>query len=84
MPLVQQYPVDLYLCGHTHGGQVRMPWYGAVLTSSSLGKRYEMGEYVEQNTRLYISRGIGLEGLSAPRLRLLCPPEIVLWELSGC
>jgi predicted MPP superfamily phosphohydrolase len=83
MPLVQQYPVDLYLCGHTHGGQVRLPIYGALITSSDLGKRYEMGPYVEQNTMLYISRGIGLEGLSAPRLRLLCPPEIILFRLSG-
>jgi predicted MPP superfamily phosphohydrolase len=83
MPVVQDYPVDLYLCGHTHGGQVRLPLYGAVLTSSALGKQYEMGPYVEQGTTLYISRGIGLEGLSAPRLRLLCPPEIILFSLSG-
>ncbi len=83
MPVVQQYPVDLYLCGHTHGGQVRLPFYGAILTSSALGKRYEMGRYTENNTTLYISRGIGLEGLSAPRMRLLCPPEIILFTLSG-
>jgi predicted MPP superfamily phosphohydrolase len=83
MPTVQNYPVDLYLCGHTHGGQIRAPLYGAILTSSALGKRYEMGPYVEQNTTLYISRGIGLEGLSAPRMRLLCPPEIILFTLSG-
>jgi predicted MPP superfamily phosphohydrolase len=83
MPLAQQYPVDLYLCGHTHGGQVRLPIYGAIITSSSLGKRYEMGPYVEKDTTLYISRGVGLEGLSAPRMRLLCPPEIILFSLSG-
>jgi predicted MPP superfamily phosphohydrolase len=83
MPLVQQYPIDLYLCGHTHGGQIRLPLYGAIITSSALGKRYEMGPYVEQDTTLYISRGIGLEGLSAPRMRLLCPPEIILFTLSG-
>jgi len=83
MPLARQHPVDLYLCGHTHGGQIRMPWYGAILTSTVTGKRYEMGPYMEQNTTLYISRGIGLEGLSAPRMRLLCPPEIILFHLSG-
>jgi predicted MPP superfamily phosphohydrolase len=83
MPVVQQYPVDLYLCGHTHGGQVRLPIYGALLTSSALGKRYEMGPYVENGTTLYISRGIGLEGLPAPRMRLLCPPEIILFTLEG-
>ncbi|MDX1524597.1 MAG: hypothetical protein R3264_23405, partial [Anaerolineae bacterium] len=83
MPGVQEYPVDLYLCGHTHGGQIRLPIYGAILTSSQLGKRYEMGKYVEQDTTLYISRGIGLEGLSAPRMRLLCKPEIILFTISG-
>jgi hypothetical protein len=83
MPQAQQLPIDLYLCGHTHGGQVRLPFFGAVLTSSALGKQYEMGLYREQGTTMYISRGIGLEGLSAPRLRLLCEPEITLFTLSG-
>ncbi|MCB0209242.1 MAG: metallophosphoesterase [Anaerolineae bacterium] len=83
MPVVKNYDVDLYLCGHTHGGQIRMPGYGAILTSSVTGKQYEMGPYIEQNTTLYVSRGIGLEGLSAPRMRLLCPPEIILFTLAG-
>jgi predicted MPP superfamily phosphohydrolase len=81
MPLVQNYPLDLYLCGHTHGGQVRVPGYGAILTSSVTGKRYEMSRYDEQGTTLYVSRGIGLEGLSAPRIRLLCRPEIILFTV---
>lgn len=83
MPLVQQYDIDLYLCGHTHGGQFRVPGYGAILTSSVTGKQYEMGRYQENGTTLYISRGIGLEGLSAPRMRLLCPPEIILFSVGG-
>ncbi len=82
MPLVQQYDVDLYLCGHTHGGQVRLPGYGALITSAVTGKRYEMGRYTENGTTLYVSRGIGLEGMSAPRLRLFCPPEITLVTLT--
>jgi predicted MPP superfamily phosphohydrolase len=83
MPVVQNFPVDLYLCGHTHGGQVRVPGYGALVTSSMTGKRYEMSRYDEQGTTLYVSRGIGLEGLSAPRIRLLCRPEVILFTLSG-
>lgn len=83
MPLVQHHGIDLYLCGHTHGGQFRVPGYGAILTSSVTGKRYEMGRYQENGTTLYISRGIGLEGLSAPRMRLLCPPEIILFSVTG-
>jgi len=83
MPSVQNYPVNLYLCGHTHGGQVRVPGYGALITSTITGKRYEMGRYDENGTTLYVSRGIGLEGLSAPRLRLFCPPEMTLVTLRG-
>ncbi len=83
MPFVQKFDVNLYLCGHTHGGQVRVPGYGAIITSASTGKRYEMGRYDENGTTLYVSRGIGLEGLSAPRLRLFCPPEMTLVTLRG-
>ncbi len=75
--------IDLYLCGHTHGGQVRLPGYGALLTASALGKRYEMGRYDKEGTTLYVSRGIGMEGLAAPRVRFLSPPEITLFEISG-
>ncbi len=74
--------IDLYLCGHTHGGQIRLPGYGAVLTSSSLGKQYEMGLYTVGDTHLYVNRGVGFEGLSAPRIRFLSPPEVTLFELS--
>jgi predicted MPP superfamily phosphohydrolase len=83
IPVAPQFDIDLYLCGHTHGGQVRLPLYGAVVTSSKLGKRFEMGHYKIKDTHLYVSRGVGLEGLGAPRVRFLCPPEITLCSLSG-
>ena len=83
MPLARDLGVDLYLCGHTHGGQLRLPLYGAIATSSKWGKRYEMGRYREGETTLYVSRGLGVEGLGAPRARFLSPPEIILWEISS-
>ena len=83
MPEAVELGVDLYLCGHTHGGQVRLPLIGALITSSAFGKRYEMGRYREKETTLYVSRGLGMEGLGAPRARLLSPPEVILWTLSG-
>ena len=83
MPEAAGHEIDLYLCGHTHGGQVRLPIIGAVLTSSQLGKRYEMGLYQGGRTHMYVSRGIGLEGLSAPRVRFLAPPEITLVTVQG-
>ena len=83
MPEASCAGIDLYLCGHTHGGQIRLPLLGAVVTSSKYGKRYEMGRYQAGSTTLYVSRGIGLEGKGAPRMRFLCPPEIELFELRG-
>jgi uncharacterized protein len=83
MPEAATREIDLYLCGHTHGGQVRLPLLGPILTSSQLGRRYVMGLYRAGRTHLYISRGIGLEGLSAPRVRFLAPPEMTLVTIKG-
>ena len=78
MPQATEHGVDVYLCGHTHGGQVRLPGYGALITSSQLKRAYVMGHYRRGLTHLYVSRGIGFEGLSAPRVRFLAPPEVTL------
>ena len=82
-PAAAKMGIGLYLCGHTHGGQIRLPIYGAVATSSRWGKRYEQGHHTEGTMTLYVCRGLGLEGLGAPRARFLAPPEIVLWEITG-
>jgi predicted MPP superfamily phosphohydrolase len=82
MPVAAQLGVQLYLCGHTHGGQLRLPFYGALATSSRWGKKYEMGLYREGNSTLYVSRGLGMEGLGAPRARFLAVPEIILWTIN--
>ncbi len=74
---------DLYVCGHTHGGQLRLPLLGAVFTGSAYGRKYVMGRYNLTHTTLYTTRGVGLEGWGAPRARFLCPPEVVLWEING-
>ena len=83
MPQAAALGVDLYLAGHTHGGQWRVPGFGAILTSSQYWKRYEAGAYREADTTLYVSRGLGMEGFGTPRARLFCPPEVVLITLCG-
>ena len=83
MPEASELGIDLYLCGHTHGGQVRLPLFGALITSSDFWKRYEMGRYERDGTTMYVSRGLGMEGMGAPRARFLSPPEVVVWRLSG-
>ena len=75
--------IDLQLSGHTHAGQVRLPWFGALYAGLLYGKRFEAGRYAMKPMTLYTSRGIGLEGKGAPRVRFLAPPEIILWELKG-
>ncbi len=75
--------VDLYLTGHTHGGQIRLPFYGALITASNTGKKYEAGRYEVNEMTMYVSRGIGMEGMAAPRARFLCPPEVVCVDLFG-
>ena len=82
-PEAAEAGVDLQLSGHTHGGQVRLPLYGALYAASLYGKRFEMGRKQLDGLTLYVTRGIGMEGKSAPRVRFLCPPEIILWDISA-
>ncbi len=75
--------IDLYLTGHTHGGQIRLPFYGAMMTLSDYGKKYESGLFREGDTTMYVSRGIGTEDDGLLRARFLCPPEITYIEIIG-
>jgi predicted MPP superfamily phosphohydrolase len=74
--------VDLYCAGHTHGGQVALPFYGALVTLSKFGKKYESGLHREGPTWLYVTRGVGMEGGSAPRVRFFARPEVTVIELA--
>ncbi|UCD15100.1 MAG: metallophosphoesterase, partial [Candidatus Omnitrophota bacterium] len=74
--------IDLYLAGHTHGGQVNVPFYGALITCSRYGKKYESGKYRVNNMVLYVNRGIGMEGGDAPRVRFLCRPQITIFDIG--
>ena len=73
--------VDLYLAGHTHGGQVCLPFYGAILTFSKFGKKYEAGRYQVGDKAAYINRGLGMEGGKAPRVRFFARPEIAVFDI---
>ena len=75
--------IDLQFSGHTHGGQVRLPFYGALFAGSLYGKAFESGRRQLNGLTLYVTRGIGMEGAGAPRVRFLCSPEIIVWEIDG-
>lgn len=73
--------IDLYCAGHTHGGQIALPFYGALVTLSKYGKRFEGGTYKVDNTWLNVNRGIGMEGGPAPRVRFWATPEITVIDI---
>jgi predicted MPP superfamily phosphohydrolase len=77
-----QRSVDLVCAGHTHGGQVCLPFYGAIITQSKYGKQFEAGLYKVNQTWMYVNRGIGMEGGVDPRVRFLARPEVTVLDLQ--
>ncbi len=74
--------VDLVVSGHTHGGQVQIPFFGPPITLSSVPRSVAAGGLHQlDGRRVYVSRGIGWEHGHAPRVRFLCPPEVTLLRL---
>ena len=72
--------VNLVLSGHTHGGQIRLPLYGAVGEPfTELGRNFDKGWFNFGNTELFISSGLGEAGT---RARLFNPPEIVILNIN--
>ncbi len=80
-PLVPERAA-LSMAGHLHGGQIKLPFIGAVkwVLPSDYGKRYLYGHIIEDGRHLIVSSGLGMTGLP---LRFLSPPEIALVTLSG-
>ncbi|MGC9348709.1 MAG: metallophosphoesterase, partial [Anaerolineae bacterium] len=73
---------DLLIAGHTHGGQVRLPFIGPVMTLSAVPRSWAAGvTEIAQGKTLIVSRGIGMERGQAPRLRFLCRPELMVVDL---
>lgn len=74
----RSHDFDLMVAGHNHGGQIRLPYLGALITPSLYGYRYAGGLFHEPPTLLHVSRGLG--GIHP--IRLNCPPELALLELQ--
>ncbi len=70
---------DLLLCGHTHGGQIRLPVIGPVITPSRYGSRYASGVFWKKNTLMHVSRGIS----GVHPFRWGCIPEVTILELAA-
>jgi uncharacterized protein len=70
--------IDLVLAGHSHGGQIRLPFLGP-LVLPPMGRLYPEGHYTFKQLQLYVNRGLGTVGLP---FRLNCPPEITVITLN--
>jgi uncharacterized protein len=70
--------IHLYLCGHTHAGQIRVPVIGGILTNADCPRSYTQGVWQHGSMLGYTSAGVGCSLLP---VRYNCPPEIALIEL---
>ncbi len=71
--------IDLALCGHTHGGQVKLPFIGAPVLPSCWGQKYAGGLVQSPGSLVYVNRGIGLIW---PPVRFNCRPEITVLRIK--
>lgn len=77
---LQGEKVNLVLAGHTHGGQIVIPFIKPFWVPTKNRGKYASGLFKIDNTYLYVNRGIGMASLQA---RFNCPPEIAVIELKG-
>lgn len=80
---IADYPINLQISGHSHGGQVRIPFTDPTSTVPPYGKKYIKGMYhpeENENMLLYVNVGIGTSQLP---YRLLNLPEVTIFELIG-
>ena len=75
----KDHEIDLTLCGHTHAGQIQLPFIGSLVEPpSDLGRNCYQHFCQIDNSKMFITNGIGETG---PRARLFAPPEIAILEL---
>lgn len=79
--------VDFAMVGHTHGGQISLPFIGPPIVPSRYGSRFASGLFDLRGFRMFVSRGVGVV---MPGVRYFCPPEVALitlrradWQLSS-
>jgi len=79
-PAAAQRGANLVLSGHTHGGQVALPFFPKFLSLGKLAHRFHLGLYRDGNSTLYVHPGLGTTG---PPIRLGVAPEIAILTLRA-
>lgn len=78
---IKHFPVDLQLSGHSHGGQVKAPLIGPIVSVNGAMKYVEgLYQWQDRQMQLYVDRGIGCSILP---IRFNCRPQMTLLELKG-
>ena len=70
---------SLVFAGHTHAGQIRVPGIGSIVVPSRYGRVFDEGHFQVDGVDLFVSAGVGADD---PALRVYCPPEIFVVDLS--
>ena len=68
---------DLVLCGHVHGGQIRLPLIGSIFVPSRYSRRYDMGVFEQNGTAMVVGRGLS----GKEPLRFRCNPQVIRMTL---
>ena len=71
--------VTLTIAGHTHGGQVKLPWIGAPIVPSRFGERFAAGHVIEGGRHLFVATGVGT---SIMPIRFRVPPAVTMLRLE--
>lgn len=77
----EKWGADLILCGHVHGGIIRIPFIGGLLSPDrKFFPKYDLGEYINDNSTMIVSKGLGGSKIL---IRVNCKPEIVSIKLKN-
>ena len=77
---VRDLPIIAMISGHTHGGQVHLPWLGRPIVPSDYGQKYAYGTIQTPHFPVHVTSGVGMAVLP---VRLDVRPELVVFELGG-
>lgn len=69
----QIHAMDLMLCGHVHGGQIRLPVIGPIFVPSVYSRRFDMGVFEQAGTMMVVGRGLS----GKEPLRFRCNPQVI-------